>query len=141
MMCPAPSAVKVYGCCPTLTTCRDTASATLRDQEGQGDVEMKGSNARARSGTYEERLAWSAGGRSPCTRGHPATYSQMYSQTYSWTLCSVMGIWLEIMLAGEAEGTAIGLPAGGPGALEEVDRGEVQGGERCPLGESSGRAD
>lgn len=34
-MCPAPYVVKVYGCCPIRTTRRDSASASLRDQEGQ----------------------------------------------------------------------------------------------------------
>lgn len=59
MMCPAPYLAKVYGCCPILTMRRNTALASLRDEEERGDVGKEGSNAAASSRTYRQSLTWS----------------------------------------------------------------------------------
>lgn len=52
-------------------------------------------------------------------------------------LYSLLGIWLEIVFAGKAEGTDIELPTGGLSALGKVDGGVVQAVRRgVPLGKA-----
>lgn len=126
MMCPAPYVVKVYGCCPILTTRRDSASASLRDQEGQRGCWDGGKHHQVvgpiERGSLGQRLQvpWY---KRPCWHVQP---------------CSFMGIWTETVFAGKSEEAAIGLVTGGPDASGKVVRGEVQGvGRGVPSGKAA----
>lgn len=126
-----PYGVKVYGCCPILTT--HTASAPLKDQEGQGGIGMEGTNSPASNWTYRKRRTWSAAA-SPLVQEALLTH-----RAGCWALPT--GIWAGDGICRESRGNSHWAAHGRSQCfVESWWRPGTDCGERCPPRESSDRA-